>query len=1521
MGDAADDRGMRRTFIVPAIKSFDHYDFTRAKISCSLTWLVAKAFGSDAIPEELVEPFYRDQYNQEHLKPPVACLLQSAELYCRAGSLILRSDAVKPLLGHNAVIQALAQKGLYVTDQDRLVTERDLTSTPIHMSSHLALIDTLMMAYTVEMVSVERVMSCINRYSSAEPSHSDGHIQELPYDTEDAITTWINKVNEHLRDILVEEQKLREAAFQESNTATHKARYRREHAQQRSAPSLPLVENLLKDNTDGCALTALLHFYCPQAVRLEDICLKETMSLADSLYNLQLVQEFCKNNLNHCCHFSLEDMLYAHASVKSNYLVFMAELFWWFEVVKPSFVQPRVFDPNACEPVPSRNMAPVSSPVKQSYADRPDSPENIPVEGIMKRSTSMSYVDGCVGTWPKEKRSSSRGISFEIPLDGDPTMLPCEAPSLRGMTRSASSDGLGFKVHYASRGGMKRHLSLVPVNVNGQSRHIPEEDEDFISHKPLGRNNTFSVKNQSRHSNGVLPDSIHSSSNHHGNHSGHISPSTPPSIEEALKIIHDTERPHASLGVGDGDNGFFLHGAEPSDPAGAQGQGDDLGSAKARLNEHDPNSVSTDEVDTGIHVRTEDIQSLDEDSSSLRDYSDIDPDCEAVTRSCPLPDQLEMETSKEGGRKEVGDTNPEGERGNGVDRSSPCPSSAPTIPRSHTVSPASSSGGSGGGLVRMTSFAEQKFRKLEGRSSGGTTPESSDLNVPYTHSTKNISSQISTPPLPITSPSPVTPSPRDPSHVIASEMIQLRMKLEEKRRAIEAQKKKVEAAFTRHRQRMGRTAFLNVVRRKGVTPPISLSSGGAETPSPEPLMSSKGSSQSSMERAERCKPDGAAPKSPCEDGGGVAPGEIDLAEYTRSIERLNTSLGFLQTEMQRLAQQQERIMAMREQQQQAWVIPPPAPSPHRQLRELRSSSVTGRGSGRGSVGSLSPILSSSGSPRAPNRSPAGIKRRPASFHARTPRTPRPNDLKVTPFSRMLNTPTSVDSLPRLRRFTPSQPQLCSFSYLGNDERSGENKNQEAKNNKENAKDKEETVAKKSAGTPQPATKETAKEKEDEQQERRKAEQPPLKGEVKQSRMSEVLRQPVSEIQGAAGSQVKDDPQDKRDLVEVPLSGLKPPEGHSQEMTREGETGGDTVGDDQKMCCGFFFKDDVKGEEDMAAKKAALLEKRLRREKEAQERKQQQELDQEQKREAARLKAEEEQQKKDDEKARRDYIKNEYLRMKQLKLMQDMDEVIKPRSGSLKKKPRPKSIHRDVMESSTPPVRATGVRPRGFSVSSVSLASLNLADNDRDQPDNRKNNRGNKIASAHIPFFLNSPKERKGRPDSAEGFSSCPSAGSRNGEKDWENDSTTSSTPSNAEYTGPKLYKEPSAKSNKHIIQNALAHCCLAGKVNEGQKNKILDEMEKSEANNFLVLFRDAGCQFRSVYTYCPETEEITKLAGIGPRNITTKMIEGLYKYNSDRKQFSQIPAKTMSASVDAITIASHLWQTKKQGTPKKLHPK
>lgn len=38
--------------------------------------------------------------------------------------------------------------------------------------------------------------------------------------------------------------------------------------------------------------------------------MKESMSAADSLYNLQFIREFCDSCLKSCCHLALEDMLY-----------------------------------------------------------------------------------------------------------------------------------------------------------------------------------------------------------------------------------------------------------------------------------------------------------------------------------------------------------------------------------------------------------------------------------------------------------------------------------------------------------------------------------------------------------------------------------------------------------------------------------------------------------------------------------------------------------------------------------------------------------------------------------------------------------------------------------------------------------------------------------------------------------------------------------------------------------------------------------------------------------------------------------------------------------------------------------------------------------------------------------------------------------------------------------------------------------------------------------------------------------
>ncbi|XP_042371673.1 calmodulin-regulated spectrin-associated protein 2a isoform X2 [Plectropomus leopardus] len=1427
MGEVQDIRDVKKTFVAPAIKSFEHYDLSRAKICCSLTWLVAKAYGTDSIPADLKDPFYTDQYEQEHLKPPVASLLLSADLYCRAGSLILKSDAPKPLLGHDAVIQALAQRGLYVTDQERLVTERDLRKRPLQMSAHLAMIDTLMMAYTVEMVNVEKVMACIRQYSSSDPE------VETPYDTEDAVTTWINKVNEYLKDVISQEQRKKETQSTEPAGSPRSptkwymklvpARYRKEQASTQVIPWIPPVDNLLKDSTDGSALGALLHFYCPQLLPLDDVCLKENMTLADRLYNLQLIQDFCKDNLNSCCHFSLEDMLYASSTIKNNYLVFMAELFWWFEVVKPSFVKPRLLDNEGKDPsslLKNIPAIPISKATKRSFMERPPSPErpSLPLRpqprnsGEIKRSTSMSFVDGNLGTWPKEKRSGPYGVSFDIPFDKEDS-ASVGLSSTRGMVRSVSTDdGSGFKVHHLPR-GMKRNLSFQPVN--GQSVGIEEEGcpDSLAGMEPSRR---------------AFP-------NGHGNVMA-----TTPSMEEALQIIHSPNRPPLE-GI---NNGFFLH---TQDHGGAV-------SVLEPLSESDSkgplSTTDTTEVDTGIHIRTEDM--LDEDSS-LKD--------------CSVNMDLDMDTP------------------------SPCPSNQSKSPSG----------------VKMTSFAEQKMKKHapslpdSGRCSSSslkTTPEGSDFGLPLSVSwapTPEHSPihQQTTPPLTAqASPTPVQLPPNDPAQVMATEMVQLRMRLEEKRKAIEAQKKKVEAAFTRHRQKMGHSAFLNVVKRKG-DGAASGEEGGkieGEGKAASPTFKFGRSKADTPDGAEQSSTASCWTKSPGagEEGGQshAQPTEVDLTEYTRSIEKLNHSLAFLQTEMQRLAQQQEVIMAMREQQhQQAWVIPAPHtnPSPQKHSRAVTRSS-----------GPSSPA----DSPRSTHRSPTSIKRKSASFHSRNPRTARPSELKLAPYNRVLTAPQSVDSIPRLRRFSPCQPLASSFVYLGEQPATASPESSDGDKNKETESllSPEKEIASIRVANSPPSSPSLQNKREETEADSVQKTVADLKPTI-ESTFPEVLAHPVVETFTVTPTEIPPQPeasgQVKSSLIEVPLSVVKPLEDltldDGLEMQQGEEEGPDQ---DQKMCRGFFFKADGKAEENMAQKRAALLEKRMRREKESQQRKMQQEAELEQKKEEARLKAEEERIRKEEDRARREFIKQEYLRRKQLKLMEDMDTVIKPRpaGGAKQKRGRPKSIHRDSLDSPKTPVRAA-------TVSSLSLASLNLGDND----------------SVHS-------EKRSPRPDSADGFLSPSRSSSRNGEKDWENGSTTSSVTSNTEYTGPKLYKEPSAKSNKHIIQNALAHCCLAGKVNEGQKNKILEEMEKSEANNFLVLFRDAGCQFRSLYTYCPETEEINKLTGIGPKSITRKMIDGLYKYNSDKKQFSQIPAKTMSASVDAVTIHSHLWQTKKPATPKKVVP-
>ncbi|KAG5673265.1 hypothetical protein PVAND_003327 [Polypedilum vanderplanki] len=144
-------------------------------------------------------------------------------------------------------------------------------------------------------------------------------------------------------------------------------------------------------------------------------------------------------------------------------------------------------------------------------------------------------------------------------------------------------------------------------------------------------------------------------------------------------------------------------------------------------------------------------------------------------------------------------------------------------------------------------------------------------------------------------------------------------------------------------------------------------------------------------------------------------------------------------------------------------------------------------------------------------------------------------------------------------------------------------------------------------------------------------------------------------------------------------------------------------------------------------------------------------------------------------------------------------------------------------------------------------------------------------------------------------------------------SDISSTPSSlfGDYNGPRLYKQPTAKSNRGILLNAVEYCVFPGVVNRDAKQKVLEKIARSEAKHFLVLFRDAGCQFRALYSYDPETEAVIKLYGTGPSHVYDVMFDKFFKYNSGGKCFTQVHTKHLTVTCDAFTIHNSLWQGKK----------
>nr|XP_015798489.2 calmodulin-regulated spectrin-associated protein 1a isoform X10 [Nothobranchius furzeri] len=1497
--------GMEAQVVPPEL-----YDSAKAKIEANLCWLFAKAYGIDDIPADLRDPFYTDQYEQEHIKPPIIHLLLSGELYCHVCGLILHAEQAASLQSHQSVIQALSRKGIHVLETDNMpVSVLDLSSSPIKMSSHIQLIDALMVAYAAEMISIEMVVSSVKRFSNISAS------KELPYTLEEAMVFWINKVNMKMRELTEKESKMKQHLLE--SPSHHKVRYRRDHLAGRTLQHFPLLEDLLKDVCDGAALLALIHFYCPDLIRLEDICLKEVLSIAESIYNIQLLMEFSNEYLNRCFHLKPEDLLYSPPVLKNNVMVFIAELFWWFENMKPDFVQPRdlqeVKDVRLMlQPKTSRSYSPVSSVTKRGFFSSSNSADILTTttsphlstkpssftssnsllplrhrqqklaedatSEVRNRPSSVARSQGkhqdSILAWPERRaRPLSQPVPYTLHFAKED-----EVDSI-SLARSISKDSLASNILSIT----PKHMlgSALPQHrLSGQSllshMHIEDEEEEIeeeelvsvfhpsaFSRHRIGSDmeqDELEIQSATSPSRGFSTSRIHERSpfalDHHAD-SYYLEPLMP-AVQKRAKEKSITVNKQEESG-----EGHFRGAAAAKKVIACNIQRKPLVAESNR-------SVSTPKpvIESVLSSQSPGffLHSSGEQEHCNAFFTGLEPEHDSDSDIADLEEEEEEDDQTDLTKEVVrtgrghclqGEYMPEFGDGEGesaklredskvTEREDKEDASGRSSPCPSTVSWASSCSASGSIGVKMTSFAERKLLKL-GLREGYSSTSSSQKTTPDGSETAPQWLGKESTSVVLEKNIMVSPS------VVPSELLQLHMQLEEQRRAIEYQKKKMEALSARQRLKLGKAAFLNIVKK----------GDGKSDTLPLPLKHSQESSGLSAANRRKikihsCKDDSCldALKGRTEgrlvsrDNKGSTlsqdnSSEPDVNECSRSIDLLNQAISSIQQQMMQLSFQQDLLMKQN-------VVSPPEPEQSGQSTAPDTAQTT-TSSTSDSRSFAVHFVDISGSSSLPVRRPPKLSSSQRSKAA---------ERKKSKTASIQSTISFSDCMPSSTECTDGEQDTGSPAESSKSERSIH------RNATFRVHEGSREGGDLCSGKP-------------------KSQDPPVISKISEYSSQDVEEEQINVVDSSRELVSGDESTRlKGQLIEVDLSELKGSVDDGSTDVRDS-----TADVEQKNVLGFFFKDDEKAEDEMAKRRAAFLLKQQRKAEEARLRKQQQEVESELKRDEARRKAEEERVRKEEEKARRELIKQEYLQRKQQALMEEQG-LIKPRTRTRPRRNRPKSLHRE--DSSSLPKGST-------------------------TPDMSFSHRGSTLSlvtDADSVISGGAESNRAASVCSMDSFPVLSRTSSRNMERDWENGSIASSITS-TEYNGPKLFKEPSSKSNKPIIINAIAHCCLAGKVNEVQKNVVLEELEKCESNHLIILFRDGGCQFRAIYSYSPDTEEIVKFTGTGPRTIGRKMIDKLYKYNSDRKQFTVIPAKSVSVSVDALTIHNHLWQVRRPGSARR----
>ncbi|CAH1732677.1 patronin [Aphis gossypii] len=1564
---------------------------SQAKQRATIKWLLSKAY-NNRIPENVIEPFYKDHDNQEHLKPPLVHSLANAELYCLALGNIY-SDPNYHNLNHWGVIQALNKKGVTVNDPS--VTETVLIqTTPLKLSAHMAIMEAVMTLYAKEVATPNRVMAAIQRLNHV--PHRTTIV--MPEDNERAILLWVNRT--------VEALKHRISSSQTENL---------------SVPDIAPV-NDFHEVSDGAAIAALISFYCPDELPWQYITVSKAPTSTDCIKNFTVINEFCDHSLPFSIfHMRPQDVYYIRGSMKTNLIAFFADLFNVLEIHPAkcvSFNQGRndLADayPRNSHGVAHKRLLPQAISVIPDLRSNLDS-HSTGFTGMAHNNTVKKVSNTITLQQPQDGKKTSRCNGEEQfvvhrnrsvltlnsmlnPSNGDANNdVAAGKPTHWEDTRKQSYAGRRSRRNSFSEdsqltvenfGGSQDNLHFLGRNPDKEPAiHVGRKDSiSKVTNSHTQENDSSGVHNLLQHSN-TSPAMSRVSSDASNNSQGlqrmlydsfddveSVVQPPMPTLKRSLSYVDTTTQP-----INPSSTTTWLQ--QSSSSAAHSDHGDDSESDGSVMSSQLLNiKLKLEEKRRQIENDKRKMESL---MNRQRQQVGKAAFFQAVTRS------------KNGGRN----------------LQSPDSNYGRMMFNDGNISPSSIKNAQQSFSFQDNGMESKWSDRMSQYTDDRKTPDLDHINTDDYNTLSKMHSNYQE--IQADLQCLANQQNQMQHNSLQSEMmqhypgIQSLQQVYQNTHSIHQPQNYLINRQQSNNCVMPNGQMIQHMEHNNTDNNQQWHSLMNHNQSPMPAFNNYNQPQHTQYQNQQGYVNQRPVSSNTQPNPNVySPSDNhylpqDPYEQIMPLNKETQSQQFfLHNNQQQPQQQQQQLQQQKF--RKSWDI---SSSPQTHTFAQESQNVW---NGSRTIPKSSQPSSLSGSPRQKsefallNRS--GVKTSPSSPVP----PPRRNSNHVVSHSQM---PTpSIDDM---------QPQ--SISFIGNDANKSDLDLSESLNriqitsghrtyripsptrthmpiNRNSFNDNNTSISNTSQDT-SANTSDKGFYVSFEDEDAPKRPKPPLRMKKivsKERNLTQVLNNSVSlnnldisprhfnsstiakskelstPVKSASESAVLQSSNDKINRSKVSAS-----------------TGVELIIENQNP--------DPVAIDEMEKKKERILLLSLQRRQQQEEIKNKKEIEAQKRKEKEKEKEEMKLRKKEEEKQRRAVILEQYRIKKTIEEAEREGKTVdkellnslkinnthtmggppRLRSKMQSGRPRPKTIHVD--RSDTPD--GTMTPSRGKKGSITNLATLNsqirrdyyrgsqdcLAETRRtstsslysdltdegklntprnlDRHGSYKNSRDSSLdrtkRKTNFGYYNSAPRKssslmnlyggsscdqdsmlyRCGDTDSGLGRATPPrraaspsGPGSLPVRRKFDDAASESG---GSDYSGPRLYKQPVTKSNRGIILNAVEYCVFPGVVNREAKKRVLEEINRSEARHFLVLFRDTGCQFRALYLYYPETEEVAKLYGTGPRIVTDRMFDRFFKYNSGGKCFSQVHTKHLTVTIDAFTIHNSLWQGKKVNYPNK----